>query len=336
MTVLRLVSFLFVIAGCQEPFGSDRHDLEGDRIAAMAVDRAGVPGGEPITPRVALSVDSRPWFDEPVGLDWHWVGDDDPHTVADLEPGDDADGSGPAPSLTVPEGDGSVRLALVASFPSGRVRRAFLDLERGEVHAGPRLAGLSFTPDGPTAPGDVLEVEATLAEPQAPVPMMRWMTVRGLGTFTEQDRLTTLWEAAEVVMDDEEVDSRDLLEPGPVTFLALAITEEGDNDFLAEDLWVGAAPTGAWTGSGRWLGTDVGPEAAGLWRGTLRADDDAPTGLRLEALAAATDLVGEDPYGTAALPCTPPVAGPFDPTWLLEGRCLRADLDGPSVVVEFR
>ncbi|MBW2255786.1 MAG: hypothetical protein JRI25_14460 [Deltaproteobacteria bacterium] len=336
MRALRLVSLLLVIAGCQEPFGSDRHDLEGDRIAAMAVDPAGAPGGDSIAARVALSVDSRPWSDEPVALDWHWLEDDDAHAVADLEPGDDADGLGPAPTLTVPEGEGTVRLALVAAFPSGRVRRAFLDLKRDAEHTPPRLAGLSFAPVGPVSPGDVLTVEATLEDSQASTPMVRWMTVRGRGTFTEQDRLTALWEAAEVVMDDDEVVSRDLLEVGPVTLLALAITEAGDNDFLVEDLWVGAAPTGAWTTSGRWLGSDVAPEGAGPWRGTLRAGDDAPTGLRLEDLTAAPDLTGEDPYGTGALPCTPPVAGPFDPSWLLESRCLRADLDGASVVVEVR
>ncbi|MBW1880276.1 MAG: hypothetical protein JRJ84_18095, partial [Deltaproteobacteria bacterium] len=235
MRALRLVSFLLVIAGCQEPFGSDRHDLEGDRIAAMAVDPAGAPGGDPMTVRVALSVDSRPWSDDPVALDWHWLEDDDVHVVADLEPGDEADGQGPAPTLTVPEGEGTVRLALVAAFPSGRVRRAFLDLERGVGHTHPRLAGLSFNPGGPVSPGDMLTVAAVMADLQETPPMVRWMTVRGRGTFTEQDRLTALWEAAEVVTDDDEVVSRDLLEVGPVTFLALAITETGDNDFLAED-----------------------------------------------------------------------------------------------------
>jgi hypothetical protein len=336
MKALRLFPLLIVIAGCQEPFGADRHDLEGDRIAAVAVDPAGAPGGAPISTRVALSVESLLWSDDPVVLDWHWLEDDDAHTVADLEPGEDADGMGPAPTLTMPEGEGLVRLALVAEFPSGRVRRAFLDLERGLEQSTPRLSGLAFAPEGPVSPGDVLTIEASFADPQESPPMIRWMTVRGSGTFTELDRTTASWEAAEVVTDDDEVVSRDLLEEGPVTFLALAITERGDNDFLAEDLWVGPAPSGAWTTSGRWLGMDNAPDAPGPWRGTLHSEDDSPTGLRMAGLVAVSELTGDDPYGTEALPCAPTVSGPFDPTWLLEGRCLRSDLDGASTVVEVR
>ena len=45
-------------------------------------------------------------------------------------------------------------------------------------------------------------------------------------------------------------------------------------------------------------------------------------------------VVGLDPWGTSALPCAAPVSGPFDPTWLLTGRCLRGDLAGATVAVD--
>ena len=72
--------------------------------------------------------------------------------------------------------------------------------------------------------------------------------------------------------------------------------------------------------------------APGLVRGVLRIDDDSPVGLRLEVLGPASP--SDDP-GTAQL-CSVPQLGPFDPDWLLDGTCLRDEVDGATVVVEAR
>lgn len=282
--------WLFLL-GCQDPFGTDRHDLVGDRIAAVA---ARTEGGV-VSPRAALIADGRPWSDEAVALDWFFV--EDPDAVAGLEP------PGLAPPLVAPPE--ATHLALVATFPSGAVRRAFLELG-GEG----TLVDLEH-PDV-VDPGEAITVHAEAEG------TLRWMSVGGRGTFTELDPTTTAWVAAEVEQDDGEAVASEPLGEGPVTFLALAIDREGGNDFRAEDLFVGTRPPGLWTTGDRFL---PAPNhlAPGFWRATLAAEDTSPTGLRLV-----------DPVAATA------TETPFDPGCLLVGACSRDELVGTSVVVEAR
>lgn len=310
--------------GCQEPFGTDRHDLVGDRIVAIAIDPARVPTGDTLTPRVALLADGNPWSDDAVALSWHWL--QDPSDLADLSPGDTPDAVGPAPSLIAPaEGP----LGLLATFPSGATRRAFLDFERGEVRSPPALEGVTFEPATPIASGDERTLTARVdGEP----PMMRWMTVGGRGAFLEQERLVASWQANDIEVDDGEIVASEPIADGPVTLVALAIDQAGGNDLLALEFFVGDAPQGLFTTGGRFLPTDA-PTTTGPWHGTLAADDASPTGLSLVGVTAGL-LPDPDPYGTTSLACTVPVSGAFDPTWLFEGRCLRSQVVGAVVAVE--
>ena len=84
--------------------------------------------------------------------------------------------------------------------------------------------------------------------------------------------------------------------------------------------------------SQRWLASPI----AGPVRATLVADDAAPTGIGLQDPVAVdpTELPDVDPYGTEALPCTSAVSGPFDPSWLVDQRCSRAQIVGATVVIE--
>src|SRR5690606_29664438 len=115
---------------------------------------------------------------------------------------------------------------------------------------------------------------------------------------------------------------RDPLEPGWVTVVGLSLGEAPA--WTAIDLPVGEPGPGAWVG-GRFLPADTPVEGDVLV--TLLADDASPTGLRL----ADPEPLGEAGWGTDALPCAAPVDGPFDPRWLFEGRCTRADVAGARV-----
>ncbi|MEZ4240867.1 MAG: hypothetical protein R3F59_32865 [Myxococcota bacterium] len=342
---------LFALAACQEPFGTDRHDLTGFRIAAVALPAAAP--GDPVRPRAALIVDGRPWSETAVDLRWTWLAD--PDALATLDPDAPADGVGPAPVLTLPA-DRPI-LGLVAR-QGARVARAYaaipppaeplpplpppeiaaLPLTVGEVTAEQlqRDARLDLTgADGPVAPGGF----ARFTAPAEGDPLVRWMATAG--TFFELDRQRTDWAAGDLWLDGDEIDDetvpREDLPPGWVTVLALALGDGGEGSdreapsqttFAARDLAVGLPdPVGVWV-AGRFLPSDAPPPAAEQLRGTLQADDDAPSGLRLVGLAA-------EPLGTPGpdLPCDPPLALPFDPAVLLDQRCSRAALDGAEVTV---
>jgi len=327
--LVALTALFASLVACLEPFGVDRHDLEDDRVAMIGVTPAQAPAGATIEARAAVMVDGLPYADAAPALTWHWLADRDTDTVTALDPDDPADATGPAPSLVVP--GFAQRLALVVAYPSGAVERGFVDWDDGDERVPPEVLSLSFDPADAIESGDHRTITAAVSI-EDPVPTVRWMTVAGRGTFLEEERLVTGWDAALVVRDDGEVESSDPISDGPVSFVALAIDDRGGSGLRVEERWVGDAPTGLVTTSGRWIGADVAPTAPGPWHGVLEADDDAPTGLRLTGLTAGP-VAGTDPWGTAALPCAAPVSGPFDPTWLFLQRCTRAAVVGATVAV---
>jgi hypothetical protein len=331
------------LLACQEPFGADRHDLVGFRIAAVTVPAA--EPGEAVVPRVALVVDGRPWAPVPAALRWTWVADAD--EVATLDPQAPADGVGAAPSLTVP--DGRPVLALIATA-QGQEARAFVTVPSPPAAldpiAGFEVAALPLSVEDVTAEALQLDARRRLdpvpADPIDPGgfarleaevpgdPLVRWMATAG--TFFELDRRTADWAAGELRLDGDEVDEdfpRIAIDPGWVTVLALALSD-GETTFEAVDLPVGLAgrPPGLWLG-GRFLPADaeISVGAGEQVRGTLRADDASPCGLTLTGGR-------PEPLGTpsAPLPCDPPVDGAFHPELLFEQRCGRDVLDGVEVV----
>ena len=161
------------------------------------------------------------------------------------------------------------------------------------------------------------------------------------GTFFELDADTADWLPAEVSVDDEDITVAEPVSDGLFSGMVLALDDQGNNDLRAFDWWLGAPASGLFTSSGRWLGTDetlVPDEASepALIQGTLTLDDEAPSGVRLEeaTLVEATELSEDDPYGTQALGCSHPTSGPFDPNWLLEGRCTRTQIEGATVIAQ--
>lgn len=307
--------FLLLLA-CQEPFGTDRHVLEGDRIAAVAVSRA----GDAVTLTPALLVDGHLWSDD---------------------------------AVTVEQVAGDGRVDLTVTFPSGAVRQAFAEVPSiegmltitdvdlsvvdglafdtvlpADLTREVRLAATAS--DAGRVPGGAF-ARLTATSDAAEAPFLRWMGAGG-GQFFELDEARSDWATGVLVFDDEEVVSRTPRAAGVEGMLALALGADGRTAWRAFDVCVGDVV--GLDVNGRRLPIDATP-APGFWQGTLVADDSVPSGLGLTGASPVlvADLPLVDPYGTEALGCG---TGPFDPSWLVDARCLRSDVVGATVVVEAR
>lgn len=331
----------FALAGCQEPFEVDRHDLAGFRIAAVEV--RPLRDGSPFTPAAAVVVDGHPWAEEPAGLSWAWVADEDeavhgsPEWIA----------AGAAPALVVPA-DGRRVLVLEASH-GAEVRRAFARVPIGDVvGAQPVFAvGRVDLPAAPEGPELLPEARARRAvEPGRTVDPRGWLRLdvgasdpgdlarfmATAGSFLELDPHTADWVAADgFVLDEDEVDDPGTPSaPGVVTALGLIVGGRGSR-WRATEVFVGEAPEGLWIGQRFVPGDGVaGASPDQPLRVTLRRDPASPCGLRVTDPVAVAD-VGDG--GTRGLACDPPVVGPFDPDWLFTQRCGVPALDGAEVVV---
>lgn len=324
-----------LLLACQEPFGADRHDLVGHRIAAVEVE----VGADAVRPRAALIDGGRTWSDAPPTLGWWWLPDAD--ALDALDAGSTPDARGATPTLG-PVPPAAPVLALVATWSDGDQRRAFVDLT-GAPRAGARPTALvaralplEVPPEGDEEAGEALELEARrrlaatdgplapggfarlVAEGVPTADTVRWMATAG--TFLELDPVTTDWVAGDLVLDDETVEAFTPAPAGTLTFLALALGD-GLGRFRAADVHVGVDPVGAWV-DGRWLPGDDG--ALPGWV-VLVAADDAPLGLAVGARAQGPDTPP---------PCGVDTGGRLVPDALLTGACGRSDLAGATVWLE--
>jgi hypothetical protein len=332
-----------LLLGCQEPFGTDRHDLVGFRLAA--VQAPAVAAGAPFVPRAAVIVDGRAWAAEPAVLTWGFVADED----AALEPFEVA-ATGAAPTLVAPE---TTRTLVVSATHGGVERRAFLTLAAppGGVRAPTGFdVGPLPLPKAPTGEQLVRDARLALVPGEgraverrgwlrlvAGVPegvLVRFMATAG--TFLELEAAVTDWTATDDLhLDEDEVDDPGTPIPrGTVTMLALAVADVGETAFTATEVFVGPAPDGVWLGS-RFVpatGLPAFTEPGLGVRTVLREDAEAPSGLRLEG-GTRVDPATVTDWGTPDLSCDPAVDGPLDPDWFLTQRCSPAGADGLEVVV---
>ncbi len=336
---------MLLLWGCQEPFGERRQDLVGFRIASLTAP-ASAPG-QPTEPEVSVVVEGQLWSDEPVSLHWHWV-DPDPEAVGSLSADDAPVATGAGPSLTRPPQE--AWLGLLAVAPDGEVARAFLDLPTEPSDAVElehvswsaldwdlrRVSGEDLSMDSrmqasaheatSTSPHGFLRFSAAMSHPAQDV-TVRWMATEG--TWLELDPWTADWTPGHLVLDGDDVEEAIVGEPGSVSVIALAIDGRGHGSALARDLWVGEAPQGMYI-EGRWVG---GEPHEGWIQARLEADDASPSGLTLTDVTPvdppSTD--GPDPYGTDTMACAQ--GAPFDPNWLLQQRCTRAEVLGHTVTL---
>jgi hypothetical protein len=355
MNLLRLAAVALALAvhiACQEPFGTDRHELVGDRVLGLVCERV----DDNVTVRPLLLEDGHLWTEQPPSLAWAWV--DEGATLEDAldEP------FSAEPAARFPTDDADRTLALRVVHSSGEVDDTTLSVPADGPVPLPTIAGLTlavhegWTLTSPTEEQLALDARLDLnPTPAATLPFngwarltavidpsaealtrVRWMTVGARGTFLELDPTRTDWAAGDLLLDDLEIEEANPIAPGIVTVVMLALDDRSGNRARITERWVGEARTDGLFVSGRWLHATESPPTGSLVRATLIANDGAPTGLRLEGVEAVTieALPDEDPYGTEALPCTEPVAGPFDPIWLVDGRCSRAQVADRQVVLQ--
>ena len=339
--------FWLMLIACLEPFGTDRHDLEGFRIAGVRVSAA--DSGVALEP--VLVVDGQLWSDEAVDLRWFAVDSGD--GAADLDATQTAAAAGSPAVVTDTDW-----VVLVATSPSGEERRAVVELPQDreamlaidqiridQVDASieglgelvptleDRQQWTSNRADHIPASGIarfIASANTFSTEPQA-----RWMTVHGAGHYLELDRSQADWFAAELEIDDEDLLGHTPLAEGWVTGLTVLVDGAGGSDWRAFEVFVGSElPTNGGRVRQRFLPMEPAPATSGLVQGTLELDDTSPTGLRLTGATPVglADLSTDDPYGTAALPCGS--EAPFEPDWLASARCTRADVADALVVVE--
>ena len=325
---------LILLTACQEPFGTDRHDLEGFRVAGLSASPAGGPAGTEIVPTVALVVNGKLWSDDPVSLQWHWLSSGDVERAENITTSDEADATGPAPTLIMP--DGPATLFLLATSPDGTDQeRVMLDLGNTAASLDPldiNVSALNVMVDGLTPEDYTLDARSSWEQTnESVIPVggfarigvtadtdttVNFMVSGTAGTFFELDAHTADWATAEVLGDEFNVS--DPLSAGVFTHFALGVNGRGGTAFSAFEVIVGAAPMGLFTPNGRFLETDAAVSPGTQVTGVLTLDDTAVSGVRLTN----TTLV-DGPVVTSSLDCDQVVDGDFDPNWLATGACTR-------------
>lgn len=335
---------LLLLTGCQEPFGTDRHDLEGFRVAGLSASPAGGPAGTEIVPTVALVVDGQLWSDDPVSLQWYWLSSGDVDEAEAITNADTPVATGPSPTLTMP--DGPATLFLLATSPDGSAEeRVMLDLGSVAATLDPldiNVHALDVMVDDLTADDYALKARGQWEQTnQSSIPVggfaridvmgdsdttVYFMVVGTAGTFFELDAYTADWATAEVLGDEFMVS--DHLSEGVFTHFALGVNGQGGSSFSPFEVVVGNTPTGLFTPNGRFVVTDSAVSPGTQVTGLLVVDDAAPSGVRLTN----TSLV-DGPVITSALNCAQVVDGDFDPNWLATGACTRTDVADAMITI---
>jgi hypothetical protein len=335
---------LLLLTGCQEPFGTDRHDLEGFRVAGLSASPAGGPAGTEIVPTVALVVDGKLWSDDPVLLQWHWLNSGDVDEAEVITNADTPVATGPAPTLTMP--DGPATLFLLATSPDGSAEeRVMLDLGSVDATLGQldiNVRALDVMVDDLTEDDYTLDARANWEQTeQSTIPVggfaridvtadadttIHFMISGTAGTFFELDAHTADWATAEVLGDEFVVS--DHLSDGIFTHFALGVNGQGGTTFSPFEVIVGSAPSGFFTPNRRFIEADEVVSPGTQVTGVLVLDDTATSGIRLTNTA----LV-DGPVVTSVLDCAQVVDGDFDPNWLATGACTRTDVADAMVTI---
>ena len=121
---------LILCTGCQQPFGSDRHDLEGFRILALHTEPTGGIPGQWIQPKAHFVSNAALWSDQRIEQYWFWLDSEAPNALA-AKTKEHAVAVGPGPNLMIPARNAT--LGLLAVHPDGTEQRAILTLPDAPV-----------------------------------------------------------------------------------------------------------------------------------------------------------------------------------------------------------
>lgn len=306
---MRPLPLVMLLAACQEPFETDRHDLRGLRIAAI-----GVHDG--VAAAAVWSV-AGPWHEQTPTLAWTLDG-------ASIGEGYDVPVTGDGTlGLIVTDAAGASREAAVtvsSLSPALSVSRASVEIGTDlSLDARRALEAADIERSAPSGASVRLTLAGVAEDASA-----RWMSAAGTMLELETDAADLIPE--EILFDDGEVETRTDLDDGVFPGLALSRDGAGANDWLWLDAAVGVQDEGLVRHEGRLLVADAVPEA-GLIAATLV--EDAVGGVMLEAVEAVSDASQQE-----ALACMPAGAETFSVAWVADGRCARPDVLGARVVLE--
>jgi len=303
-----------LLSGCDASFGVSRQELGPFRIAALGVHdgiaEAAIWSGDGLfheeAPVLSWSLDG-----EPLGLGF---GIEVPGPgILELE-------------ATSPDGDVRRAEVTVADLPAElALMRAEVDLRQSGLDREDREALEAEGVDAVVASGLAARLE--LGEPggeSLEAGLVRWMRADGAGTLLELTERSADFLAEDVVFEDGEVISRERLDDGLYSLLALHLGGEGANRWLWIDVAMGDEGPW-WRHEGRLLPGEVSAET-GLVAGTV-VEAEGPSGVILEDLASVESLDEMLPIACA------PTETPFRLAWVAEGRCPRPEVLGSRVVV---
>lgn len=313
--VYAVLSLLASPFGCQEPFAEDRHDLASFRVAGVS---ASTDDDGNTTLSAAVWSGLGPYHDTLPQLAWSTSGSlatGQGATMAVDFPG--------AVELTVTSDatSESARLDLDQSVTPPAIQgfsRLAVDLDIAQI-ADPvddRLA-VAPTEDAPIAVGSAARLHLDVPDDTT----VRWMATGG--QFAELDSHTTDWFAGTAVLDDNEVESTALVDPGIYTLLALVYDQAGANSWYWLDVAVDVDSPLLYTG-GRLFPVDAEP-ADGPWFADV-VESAEPAGLALANL--------REPGDAEAALCGSPSGASFEFGRVAEGWCTRADVVGRTVRVD--
>lgn len=245
---------IFALVACQTPFGVDRHDLAGFRIAALS---AAIDADDGVNASAAIVSDGHLWSEQAVALDWYWIADARDLESIDRQP----DGTGPTPTLTLPD-----ETSLLGLIAEDGAYLATLDVVRTDRAMPPVFVEAD---NDAVATNEKTTLTAFFGGQSTEGAHARWMATDG--TFTEIDALTTTWKAPKT--------------DGTQAILVLALDDAGRSQWSISDLIVGDPGEGVWLGS-RWIPSDV-PVPPGSYDAVLAEEDSSTSGVRIVSITAA-------------------------------------------------
>ncbi len=322
------MSLLTLLLGCQAPFEEDRHDLASFRIVAVSARALGRAGDNatPLALRALIWSGKGAWHEQEPGVVWTVTG---------------ADGRVQALTGVRPETEVALpaSVELLAASVEGEWERATLVVLDGKQPSTKGWSRNESDLDATDATASIAEREgAALLESSTTGPSgalrLEKVADRNLvthwigsgGTWAELSEHRSDWFAAELEIDDGEIEKNVPLAPGVYPALGLTFDGQGRNQWTWVDTAVDPGPH--LQVDGRILPWDADFEGEGTYEATVELVDDL-VGFRLSDVLRVVDRSG------AEAACAEAEVGglELDLDAVATGLCARSDLERRRVVL---